>query len=210
MKINRYDRESSNGKEINGEMTMNKKTTLTVTFVLALALTAASFTSTAEAQTTLKACQGNSICDIELAGSTPQYKNCQGCGTDIIYCNNRPTSVERVCKSSAGFNAQCASGPQTCGVTGRSDPSSVVKFRVYIPKGIEITSVPETRANIAGRLSEFRITVQNKNPIILDALISAEVSAETRRKLCSSARTESRSSSSRRLPPRARLTATIQ
>ncbi len=169
----RTDKTKANGNDgkINGA--------LALAIALALA-TLTLFFMPASAQTTLKACQGNSICEIELVAGRPEYRNCQGCGTDIIYCNNRPTSVERLCRSSAGFTAQCVSGPQVCPIAGKSDPSAILKFRVYIPRGIEITSAPETRANIAGRVSEFKVTAQNKNPVILDTLLSAEVAAENK------------------------------
>ncbi|MBI4171116.1 MAG: hypothetical protein HY514_05430, partial [Candidatus Aenigmarchaeota archaeon] len=155
------------------------KTTNETIFILFILITFLSFSVTANAQTTQR-CRGNEICEVSVQGGQLVYDNCQSCGTNIVSCPNdvRPVVVDRVCRNVGVAGAQCADGQAKCSGTGLADPNKVLKFTVYIPKSLIVSAVPEARANIAGRKSDYKITIENKNPVGLDLVIGAEAGQE--------------------------------
>ncbi len=150
------------------------KDTANITIFLALLLVSG-LSATASAQATQR-CQGSSICDVRIEGGQLVYENCQSCGTNVVSCQNEvaPRVVERICRNVGVAGAECADGTAQCGGTGIADPNKIVKFTVYVPRGLNITAVPERRASIANRTAEYKITIENRNPVAVDALLAAE------------------------------------
>ncbi len=158
---NAYDNNASGKKDVS--------IITVISFGLFIAVIIAAISSTGNAQ--LKACNpdGKSLCDAVISGSSVAYQNCIACGSDVKTCGVNQYTVDKKCQA-----GKCVSVAFQCPAAGSQAPGKIGEFTVYAATELNITPNPMKMANMAGRQSSFTITVDNKNPVALNVLLSVQ------------------------------------